>query len=364
MSKLPRRKELDEKTQKNMLTRTITGIVLALIAIPAVIVGHSIFVFLLAVALIIATHEFINARQGRNFSVLLQIFIYTMIFSFVFWVYIRNNIEANIRNGFDSLDFCEWSFAIGFSDIVISTMGVAVLIFILFAVTIFRENVNMSDISYLFMMVMFIGISFQSFLFLRFFPYTTFRSFNEVFGTPLMHGATALTDNNYLQGSLLIIYIVIGTIFNDIGAYFVGVFFGKTKLNPRISPNKTWEGFWGGVLISFIVSFVFGITVAALNYPILPWMTVDGWYWILILSVFMPFMANLGDFSFSMIKREYNIKDYGTILKGMGGLLDRIDSLLAVGFGMAILIILISNIMLTGNPFAIHRPEGLVGLLL
>lgn len=103
---------------------------------------------------------------------------------------------------------------------------------------------------------------------------------------------------------------------NDTGAYLVGVSIGKHKLFPRISPKKSWEGFWGGVIISLIVAFLFGHYYSKLfNYA--EWMGLA-----LTISVF----ATWGDLCESIIKRQFAIKDSGGIFPGHGGMLDRFDS--------------------------------------
>lgn len=110
----------------------------------------------------------------------------------------------------------------------------------------------------------------------------------------------------------------------DAGAYFIGRFFGRHKLAPVISPNKTVEGFIGGIAVNmlgfalagWIYSVCFACTV---NYPFL-----------LILSVVSALLGALGDLTASYIKRSCNIKDFGNIMPGHGGILDRFDSLLLV----------------------------------
>jgi phosphatidate cytidylyltransferase len=103
---------------------------------------------------------------------------------------------------------------------------------------------------------------------------------------------------------------------NDTGAYITGHFFGKTKLAPRVSPAKTWEGFAGGLLISIFGAFL-------LTFPIhLPW------YAALTLGIFTCIAATIGDLSESLLKRGAGVKDSGQLIPGHGGLLDRMDSLL------------------------------------
>lgn len=104
---------------------------------------------------------------------------------------------------------------------------------------------------------------------------------------------------------------------NDTGAYLTGKFFGKHRLFERISPNKTWEGFFGGMLLALAISFVLA------NYFTL----LAAWQWggtALVVSLF----GTLGDLVESMLKRSQQVKDSGAVLPGHGGLLDRFDGLL------------------------------------
>lgn len=106
----------------------------------------------------------------------------------------------------------------------------------------------------------------------------------------------------------------------DIGAYFAGHRFGRRKLAPQVSPGKTWEGAWGGLLIAMLV-------LGGVMY----WAAVAHWLLLTLLAV--PLLVGLsifGDLFESVLKRQSGRKDSGTLLPGHGGLLDRIDSLLAV----------------------------------
>ena len=107
----------------------------------------------------------------------------------------------------------------------------------------------------------------------------------------------------------------------DSGAYFVGRKFGQNKLAPTVSPNKSVEGLIGGIGLAIII-----IIVVQVNYLNL---TFAQHLLFLILSVVTVFASVLGDLFESMIKRRAGIKDSGRILPGHGGVLDRIDSLLA-----------------------------------
>ncbi|HHX52764.1 MAG TPA: phosphatidate cytidylyltransferase [Erysipelothrix sp.] len=140
-----------------------------------------------------------------------------------------------------------------------------------------------------------------------------------------------LTTVYQLGGPIAILWIFIANFMTDTGAYFVGSWFGKRKLNERLSPKKTVEGAIGGWIFSFMISLIFGLVV------------FDGQLssnFIIVTSLVIPITAQVGDFFFSSIKRVYNIKDFGNLFPGHGGMLDRIDSLLFSAFAVNLLLIL------------------------
>ncbi|MHC8948742.1 phosphatidate cytidylyltransferase [Sphingobacterium hungaricum] len=104
---------------------------------------------------------------------------------------------------------------------------------------------------------------------------------------------------------------------NDTGAYLAGRSFGKRKLFERISPNKTWEGFIGGLILAAVVALNLHQYFGSISK--IHWVCIA-----LIISIF----GTLGDLVESMLKRSLNVKDSGKILPGHGGLLDRFDGLL------------------------------------
>ncbi|MCK8826280.1 phosphatidate cytidylyltransferase [Natroniella acetigena] len=118
-------------------------------------------------------------------------------------------------------------------------------------------------------------------------------------------------------GGLLVWLPILATWLTDIGAYFVGMNFGKHPLAPRISPNKTIEGAVGGLIGSIIVTIIFGRYFLEFNY-------LTGF----ILGGLIGVVAQLGDLAVSIFKRDAQIKDSGELIPGHGGILDRIDSLL------------------------------------
>lgn len=114
--------------------------------------------------------------------------------------------------------------------------------------------------------------------------------------------------------------IILGYLFilwsSDTGAYFSGKYLGRNKLFERISPKKTWEGFFGGMILSLIVAYV--VSNAYTAFDLATWLTV---------AVIIVVTGVLGDLVESLFKRSIEIKDSGQLLPGHGGILDRFDSL-------------------------------------
>jgi phosphatidate cytidylyltransferase len=119
------------------------------------------------------------------------------------------------------------------------------------------------------------------------------------------------------DGDRRALLFIIMTVCSDVGGYFAGILFGRHPMAPTISPKKTWEGLSG--------SAVFCLAGGAIGLPLL----LHGRVWQgLVLGAAAVAAATLGDLVESMIKRDLEIKDMGTVLPGHGGILDRIDSLL------------------------------------
>lgn len=139
-------------------------------------------------------------------------------------------------------------------------------------------------------------------------------------------------EGGFFPGVFMIVYLLFCAWFGDSGAYFVGTFLGKHKLCPNISPKKTVEGFIGGVLT---VGIVVAIQCAVYNELLLRIFEVpDGYkmnYFVLVPVGMLASIAGvLGDLTASVIKRQYDVKDFGNLMPGHGGVLDRFDSVLFV----------------------------------
>jgi phosphatidate cytidylyltransferase len=134
---------------------------------------------------------------------------------------------------------------------------------------------------------------------------------------------------NFLMSILLLVWMA------DIAAYFSGRAFGgkiaSGKLAPSISPGKSWEGVWGGMVGVVLMAFVwhwFDATQAVSVPSLYSHLYAKGWWLMLIAVVFMAAMSVVGDLAESLVKRSAGVKDSSGLLPGHGGVLDRVDALL------------------------------------
>ena len=128
-----------------------------------------------------------------------------------------------------------------------------------------------------------------------------------------------------LPSGYLVLALVILVAAVDVGAYFVGVNFGSRKLAAKLSPKKSWEGVWGGAFVCLLVAALF-VWILHHNLQPLSLMQIAA---LLALSVGITFFSVVGDLIESMLKRNCGVKDSGTMLPGHGGVLDRVDGLVA-----------------------------------
>ena len=210
--------------------------------------------------------------------------------------------------------------------LVLLFVGAALLFFLV----ILNPNFTVKDGCFIIAIVLIVSLGFQSVLFARYFP-------SILLDQTTRDSLPWFNNFDNFASCSFATYGVLGTFMTDIGAYFIGVFFGKHKLNERISPKKTVEGFFGGIFISAIFSMGFAFILSSVGSPILPGIfDLEHWYNIVVMSLLMPLLATLGDFVFSAIKRAYEIKDFGNIMPGHGGILDRVDSIIFVFSGLAL----------------------------
>lgn len=134
------------------------------------------------------------------------------------------------------------------------------------------------------------------------------------------HYLAAIRNMHNGLGLIYLGYVFVVVWSTDIGAYMIGRKFGKHKLWPVISPNKTWEGSIGAVICAIILSAIYVMTIPAIHTK------YDLIWGALLLSI----VGQMGDLVESAYKRYYGVKDSGKILPGHGGILDRFDSMLFV----------------------------------
>ena len=122
----------------------------------------------------------------------------------------------------------------------------------------------------------------------------------------------------YNPYSILLIFVLIWI--SDTMSYVIGVQFGKNKISTKVSPNKTWEGFFGGLLFCLIFS-ILSFNYIQEIYPF--WKTI-------LLGLLIPIFAIIGDMTQSKLKRKAGVKNSGVLIPGHGGVYDRLDSTIGV----------------------------------
>ena len=325
-----RHNELSKSAKSSMVTRIISAIVGLAIVVPAMVLGDWIYFGLITVALAFACWEILGCAKKR--TPLIFIIYFLFLAAIAYWPMFKTMLVNGVGQG--KVDTY-------YRSIYLSIIIILVGTFSLFALTVIYKDFTVLDACFLIAMGVLIGFGFQCLFFLRYFPNYYFQTGDEQ--------TLVFTMDNTVKPSLLLIYVIVATFLTDTGAYFVGVFFGKNKMNERISPKKTWEGFVGGIVISFIVSSVIGISFAACGYPILPLFDMQHWYYILIISLLIPLLATLGDFVFSSIKRYWGIKDYGKLIPGHGGVLDRLDSIFFAVIISSVFVFMLYQLTETGD---------------
>ena len=140
---------------------------------------------------------------------------------------------------------------------------------------------------------------------------------------PFLFGAT-IRLHSCTYGRVLILLPFVISFLSDTGAYFAGRAFGKHKLAPVISPNKTIEGLFGGMLGAIVGVIIYCVVLQK------TWNLEIRYLYVAVYGVLGSLAAVFGDLSFSAVKRQTGIKDYGNLIPGHGGILDRFDSMIVV----------------------------------
>ena len=137
-----------------------------------------------------------------------------------------------------------------------------------------------------------------------------------------------------INGPFVVFLLILTVAAADIGAYFAGRRFGQHALAAEISPAKTWEGFWGGMLcVALLATFIWqNLPLSQLHL---------GWGSLMVLGLATAGASVVGDLTVSLLKREVGLKDSGSLLPGHGGLMDRLDSICGAApvFALGLLLI-------------------------
>lgn len=276
-----------------MLKRIITAVVCLAIFIPVLIFSGKLpwlFVSVLTLLALIAIYEICGCIGVRRyFFISMPCYIFTLFMMLVPTYFLTAENPKNIR-------YIPILFCVAFL-FILYTFSAAMLT---------RGNVRFSQAGELISAAIYIILGFLSIILLRYSP----------------HG-------NYLY-----MLVFIGAWSTDSFAYFIGKKFGKHKLIPEVSPNKTVEGAIGGVAGCVIAYCVYGLILVKFfdtSVKFLP---------LVIMGLIIGVVDQIGDLIASYIKREQGIKDYGTIFPGHGGVMDRFDSILAIApviFGAVII---------------------------
>jgi phosphatidate cytidylyltransferase len=261
--------EYNKGVESYMKQRILTGVIAAAIFIPIVMIGGLPFIFLTYVIASIGLYELLKMKKINLFSV--PGFISLLLL----WVLLVPD------------QYHDYLLKINYTKMEL--VFFIILLFLTYTVAT-KNHFTFEDVGFCVLGTIYIGVGFYYFI------------------------ETRATGIPYILYSLFMIWAT------DSGAYFIGKAFGKRKLWPEISPNKTVEGSLGGVVCALIVAILFSL-FSDINAPLL---------YLLAITVILSIFGQIGDLVESALKRHYHVKDSGNILPGHGGILDRFDSLLFV----------------------------------
>jgi phosphatidate cytidylyltransferase len=272
-----------------MLKRVITSIVALIVFVPILVFSDTwIFPAAMALAAFIGCYEMLSCvGKKKNLFLTLPILLCAVFFP----LYVRYSFV--IKNSFSE-----------FSKLALGI--VLVVILYVFAVAVFdNKRTSVTDAALILIACFYIIASFSAIVYLH---------------------------DYIVLGKYIYLLTFICAWMTDIFAYFTGMLLGKHKLIPSVSPKKTVEGGIGGVVFCVISIVVFGMVIENFFAP----GEMKANYFVLAVSgVFISVVSQIGDLIMSLIKRHYGIKDYGKILPGHGGILDRFDSVMAVSIILA-----------------------------
>lgn len=262
---------MNNEIKKNKLTRVITGIIISIISLSAIILGGIPLLLLLLVIITLCSKEFVKVLEHKGFHPSFSIIL------------------------FSSIVFATLTFFRRF-DLVPSMLTLTIMAS--FLVVLFRgRQPYIVNVATSILGILYCGWLPSHILLIRQIGADRINAFHFT----------------HSEGLYLLLFVFVAVAITDIGAYYFGVNFGKHKLAEVISPKKTVEGAVGGAICAVIVSCL------ATQYASLSWCQA------IVGGLIITISAQLGDLSESLIKRDAGVKDSSDILPGHGGMLDRFD---------------------------------------
>ena len=280
-----------------MKQRVLTAILMTIVFVPFFFLGGWFIIGLFSILSYIAMFELISMYQLRN--TLPNICKYIMpLFSSIIVLF----------SGFSS------------SEDIIYVLLVELMF--LMIMPLFNKKIAMRDIIFFIFSIIYSGVSFSII--------ATIRNIDTLYENKNIELFTNF--NIFGVGLVMFIFVLLTTMLTDVGAYQFGVKFGKHKLCPSISPKKSIEGSIAGTIVGACSGTLFMVilqlTLSEEYKNAIKIFPIDNSYYLAIfgIAILLSIAGQLGDLIASKIKREYNIKDYGKIFPGHGGVLDRFDS--------------------------------------
>ena len=273
---------------ENKKPRTLVNIIGAPLLLTAIYIGGPLFTLLIFVIIFIGTFEFNNMIKTKSYSI--NLFIFYFIYSIFFFNHLLIQMSASeIQYGllFFPLHGSQYSFFIFFSFLIIALSSI------------FTSNKSKyKNLMYGILAFVWIGILFQGAIFLRDLP--------EI-------------------GLKIVFCMFVSVWVTDSFAFIFGSRYGKSKILPSVSPNKTWVGFIAGyIACAMFIYFFYKFDYFKRSLYLI---TISD---IIFLGIISGIFGQFGDFFESYLKRSFSLKDSGNLLQGHGGFLDRFDSLLFV----------------------------------
>ncbi len=267
-----------------MKARIITGLIGGAVALAAIILGGYYFAGFLLFIMAVSIFEYLRAlkKSGKNPAIVPSVILFAAAAAGAFSDVVQpGNIFIRLPFNFYPLVLC-----------VALMISAAVFVFD-------HRRRTFEDVALPFFGSLYITLLLWCGMALRFFP-------NDPKGLPGLH---------------LIIMTLVGSIMSDTCAFAFGSLFGKKKLCPDISPKKTFAGMWGGFIGGAVGLVVYGIVLFFCHIDT----GIPVWF-CPVMGALVSFVSQVGDLFMSAIKRQCGIKDFGKMLPGHGGMLDRIDS--------------------------------------